>query len=411
MTMRALRYLVIMVAAAALAGCTWDTLEPPEPVPAERVLLMYDNLGDWFDADVVEAGKAVAAGALDGAERVVVYDRIGSGDEIYELVRDGSANYKKETLKKYATGENSSLDSETIARIVGDVRTLLPADHYGFAFGSHGLGWIPKSNKVPISRYSGVGAASGGEHPFAELWAERQNPLTRYFSGYGKLDVSEFVDGLNGFEWDFIILDDCFMSGVEPLYEMRTLADYIIASPTEIYMDGFPYGRVVRTVFSDWSETGFKQVGADFVDHYTNDVHKFPYGTIAVVKMAEMESLAVAVRRLNLRISELAPSVEGIQYYEGIGSPGHLFFDFDDYLNTTKAASMPAEYNIVKAQLARTVVYSGHTAKFYTDAFRYKGDVAIDHYSGLDVFIPYALTTSLFDAYRQTEWYKAVYAD
>ena len=402
------------------AGCSdWEPIDPPKPVPAERGFFMYDNIGSPFAGNVAAAGRAVAAGALDPGERVIVYHRMSSGNVIYELVRSTSLRegFEKMERKKYAPGENSSLDAATMARVVGDVRALFPEDpDWGFAFGSHGLGWIPKTNTVPISRRRD---ASGGvsHHPFDVLWAERENPRTRFFAsdrGH-KLDVSEFIDALDGeegdrWEWDFIVLDDCFMASVETLYDMRSLADYIIATPTEILIEGFPYDRVVVEVFGDWNEKGFIGVGEEYIDYYGGLSDDYACATVAVVKMAEMEDLAEAVEGLNLRSGELDPEAQKIQYLERLSNPGHVFYDLDDYLGAVKKETMPAEYNAFRAQLDRTVVYAGHTGKFYSD-FGGGGYVSVEHFSGLAVFIPWSRTASLFEMYRQTEWYKDVYSE
>jgi hypothetical protein len=377
---------------------------------------MYDNINDDgqrpFSGNVNAAGKAVAAGALDPDERVIVYERMSTGNVVYELVKDSSADrgFSRKERKKYAPGENSKLDAQTIAGVVGDIRTLFPeGPDWGFAFGSHGLGWIPKSNTVTISRKSGALPAVT-EHPFAELWAERENSPTRYFRGYGQnLDVSEFVDALDGWEWDFILLDDCFMASVEALYDMRSLADYIIASPTEIWVEGFPYDRVVQSVFGDWTETGFIEVAGQFVDYYERQRPDYACATVAVVKTAEMDALAETVRRLNLGFGELNPETQNIQSFERISTPSHVFYDLDHYLSTIRGGTMPAEYNAFRAQLDRTVVYCNSTKRFFS-IFDHGGYVDVKHFSGLAVFIPWSGTNPLMDMYRQTAWYEYVYA-
>ncbi len=410
-------FLPAIVAVLLLSGCSDEKpIPPPGPVPAERVFLMYDNIGSWFNGDVMEAGEAVAEGALGDDERVVVFhrnyrleDQTGSRSVIYELVKDTRQDdgYRKEIMKVYAAGVNAVLSAEVMAAVVGDIRAAIPADHYGFAFGSHGMGWVPASSTVQISR-KGDSQAAASKYPFAELWAERENPLTRYFSSdtRQRLDVSKFTDALDEWEWDFILLDDCFMASVEALYEMRDLSDYIIASPTEIMDTGFPYDRVVETIFTDWSEAGFKQMGAEYIDYYENN-SRAPYGTIAVVKTSELSPLAETIRRLNLNLNELT-SVDGIQYYEGMVRPGHVFFDIDDYLSTIRKEIVPTEYNAFKTQLEKTVIWNGHTNRFYSD-FGLKQSHYITDFSGLAVFIPWSGTASLQDMYRQTDWYKAVY--
>ncbi len=412
-----------------LAGCGWEPVPPPEAPPAERVLLMYDNIdnsnGLYFDQNVTAAGKAVANSALDPGERVVVFDRNfrmdsygGARSVIYELVKDASQRegFRREVLKVYNQNENADLSTGVIAAVVGDIRRAVPAPRYGFAFGSHGMGWIPRSSSATVSR-AGKAPVAVSQRPFAELWEERESPLTRYFRGYGKsLDVSEFIDGLDEWPWDFILLDDCFMASAETLYEMRTLADYFIASPTEIIIQGFPYDDVVSILFAGWErnlESSLTDVADAFVEAYRAGTMnpELPYATIAVVKASEMDALAESVGRLNLRVDEVT-STTGIQYYEGFSRPGHVFYDFDDYLSRVRGDAMPAEYQTFKAQLERTVIFKDHTGSFYSDFPQGFGGsvVPITHFSGLAIFIPWSQTAAWVSDYRQTEWYKAVYA-
>jgi hypothetical protein len=419
---------LLLAAAVSLTGCIPHDQPDPPVIKASRVFLMYDNIDNAYDNPFTEnvnaAGEAVAEGALDPDERVVVFHRNYRvpGETplyrsvIYELVKDAlGEGFNKRMWKIYAEGENASLDTETIAAVVGDVRSLIPADHYGFAFGSHGRGWIPKSNTVRIARQRGGGDTPSG-HPFAELLELPEDPQTRFLEGYGqKLDISEFIDALDGeqddrWKWDFILLDDCFMASVEALYEMRDLADYFIASPTEIMMTGFPYDRVVRRIFEDWSDLA--GVGADFVDAYeSGEMNVRRSATVSVVKSSELEGLAGAIRNFNLKLNELT-SVEGIQYYEGFATPAHVFYDLDDYLNTIRGSVMPAEYNAFRAQLDRTVIFRDHTETFYS-AFptTFGTTIPVTHYSGLNVFIPWSGTSAFISDYRQTEWYRDVYGE
>jgi hypothetical protein len=390
---------------------------------------MYDNIGSpYFGDDVAEAAQAVASGALRDGQRVVAYHRNYSDAEtgevrntIYELVRDDSAEggVARRVLMRYAVGENSSLNGENLNRVVGDARELVPADHYGFAFGSHGLGWVPKSNTYTPTRRGGNGQSY--EHPFAELWEPRENPRTRFFmsESFVKLDVSEFVAALDDWSWDFMILDDCFMSSIEALYDMRRLADYIVASPTEIMIPGFPYGRVVSTLFQSW-ESGLEASLAGVADAFVEDYRtgrsgtlyrSLPCATVAVVKMSELDALARSVRDIvqsGSLVSIADPVAAGIQVYEGYSRPAHIFYDLDDYI--ARATTNAALYTAFGAQLRRTVTFADHTDNFYSDYPSFSGSiVTVKHFSGLNAFIPWSGTTLFTADYQQTNWYKDIY--
>ncbi len=418
------KYLLAACVALSMTFCVIDTpVDPPDPRPADphpKTFLMYDNIGaQWFNSNVAAAGEAVASGALSlQKQRVVVFQRMTAGNIIYELVQDKSAKdgYSKKTLKQYARGENNDLKPQTIKNVVGDMRSLAPAEHFGLAFGSHGKGWIPKSCTVPIARRA---AGQSTSALFSELWAERENPLTRYLAGYGELiDIDEFADALDDFSegWDFILFDDCFMSSVEALYEIRHLADYFIASPTEIMLSGFPYDRVVNALFDviendgyDWVKN-FATVAEGFVEAYRLDemYPGYPCATVSVVKTSELDALAATVRNLSLP-HIYTGSVSSIQFYEGFVTPGHIFFDLDDYLQlASQNSSLLAAF---RAQLDRTVTFAGHTPTFYTDFPEHHGrQYPVTHFSGLSVFIPHSgAPLSLMPYYEATAWYKAVY--
>ncbi len=404
------KYLTAAGLVLALAGCVKDDTSKPKPTdPDGRVFLMYDNIGVWFDADVAEAAEAVAAGALTKEnQRVIVFHRQSTGSVIYELVQDKKAagGYRKEMVKAYARGENNDLSVETIRDVVADVRDYAPAKHYGLAFGSHGKGWIPKNNPSNLRR-------SIAPDPSAELWAEPENGLTRYlaYDWSSRIDIGEFADALDEWEWDFILFDDCFMTSVEALYEIRHLAEYFIGSPTEIMKEGFPYDRVTSRLFADWEddlELALKSVSKSFVDWYregNSDVH--PCATVAVVKTWELDDLAMSVRDIARSglWTNVDPSRTPVQYYEGMAS--HVFYDLDDYLRNGIAPTSD-QYRAFTAQLEKVVVFDDHTEMFYSD-YGVRTTHPINHYSGLNVFIPYVAWNSLIPAYRETQWYKYVY--
>ena len=115
---------------------------------AQNVLLLYDNIGEpYFTDNVTRAGRALGEASGDDLRVVVYHKREKGGNIIYELVRDARAKngFRKNTLKTYAADQNDSFSGATLTAVVGDMRGLVPGSNYGFAFGSHGMGWIPKS--------------------------------------------------------------------------------------------------------------------------------------------------------------------------------------------------------------------------------------------------------------------------
>ncbi|MDR2890838.1 MAG: hypothetical protein LBV18_04460 [Alistipes sp.] len=481
--MKKSKYLLACVAMAVLFLASCEKKPTPEPLPRidpdAKTFLMYDNIGSpWFEADVAEAGRAVAEGVLAKGHRVLVFHREYAQttgydycNVIYELVCAPRENggYLRRVLKNYGE-EMSSFDVETVAAVVGDMRTLAPANHYGLAFGSHGRGWIPKANDTGIGRRAPGGyhtpedgsapeggdamttGSEGGFDPdmFAPLWqipdspatrsgsaetsfGNPDTPATRYLSSDKNetMDVAEFADALDEWEWDFIIFDDCFMASVEAQYEIRHLADYFIASPTEIMIEGFPYDRVVRNLFKvepgDVEPNVVSGVGwgdlsalvADYVNYYKNHPLN-PYGTLSLVRTDRLESLARSVRAImespewaGMTNPATASTVEGddvgVQFYDGLRT--HVFYDLGDFVRKGGVDTESALYRDFEAALSDAVVYAGHTEFFYSNMYTNTSGVYIpvDWFSGLSTFIPWSGTAPLMPFYEETAWYRDAY--
>lgn len=359
-----------------------------------QVFLLYDNIGEpYFTNNVDLAGRALAAEASVGENRVVVFHkRERGGNIIYELVKDSTAKegFAKRTLKTYDPSENDTFTPLTLATVVGDIRTLVPAPAYGFAFGSHGMGWIPKS--VTIDGESTDGKVR----------------LKRYFTSDDdeRLDAAEFAGVMGRWAWDFIIFDDCYMASVEALYEMRTLARFFIASSAEILLDGFPYDRVIKTLIADWGDMA--GVAEGFVDYYRQSTD--PDATVSVIRTSELEPLAARVRDVlhSPGWRAVDPVATPVQFFEGLSA--HIFFDLDDYLHHGISPDS-AEYRAFAAQLQKTVVFKDATKTFTSDFGPEGRRYAVTSHSGLTSFIPWAGTEALTSYYRQTPWYGATYGN
>lgn len=369
---------------------------PPVVDGDPKTFIMYGNIDEpEYTDNIMALGRAVASGALVEGQRIVVYHEEWEGNAVFELVRDGSRQpgFRADTLKRYKRGEVKTLDPDDMRRIITDMRGFAPANHYGLAFGAHGNGWLLKN--------SGVSRLAG----YKELWERPKNPLTRsrFFQGGGQnMDVSEFVEAVGDMEWDFLLLDVCLMSSIEALWDMRGVADYIIASPTETLLEGFPYERVANILFDDWNDLA--GVARAYVDHYRN--LSDPYATVAIIRTSELQGLAQAVRDIRLDgCNDVDPYASNIQYYEG--RTNHVFWDLDHYMRHW--AQNPVLYGAFLDQLEKTVVFSDHT-DYFVSAWG-SGLFKIDHYSGISAFIPTARTEKLMPDYRNTGWYRAVFAD
>ncbi len=406
MNIKNLLQLVLLLTAVMLlpANGTAQTAET-------RVFLLYDNIGEpYFTNNVDEAGSAVAAQKAGNETRVLVFHkRDKGGNLIYELVKDASARkgFRKQTLKTYASGANDSFSPDTLAAVVGDMRAFAPATRYGFAFGSHGMGWIPKAITIDPK-------SPGGKNPAVQLLPEEQKTAAqpggraRYFTSDEdeRLDIAEFASAIGAWNWDFILFDDCYLGSVEALYEMRALANHFIVSSAEILLDGFRYEQVIKRIFADWNDLA--GIAKDFVDYYRESTD--PDATVSVVKTAELDALAACVKAIfrSPGWKSVNPGLNPIQFFDGLGS--HIFFDLDDYIRHGISPDS-AEYKAFAAQLQKTVVFKDATETFTSDFGKVGKRYPISNHSGLTSFIPWSGTEVLMPYYKQTAWYAAVYKE
>ena len=112
-----------------------------------------------------------------------------------------------------------------------------------------------------------------------------------------------------------------------------------------------------------------------------------------------MEALAELTHRISLP-SLTQEQIDNIQEYDGNyrnASWPHLFFDFEDYMSQE---ATPQQLEELKEQLSKTVIFKRNTPKLI--------NINIRKHSGLSVYIPQASMPKLNEAYKKTEWWKAV---
>lgn len=89
------------------------------------------------------------------------------------------------------------------------------SDYYALIIGVHGSGWLPSS----FSRSISPDASS--------LWSS--------------IGIRSLKQALSGKGIDLLVLDACFMGGLEVTYELRHCARHLVASPGYKVKDGYNY--------------------------------------------------------------------------------------------------------------------------------------------------------------------------
>jgi len=276
------------------------------------------------------------------------------------------------------------------------MQELFPANDYGLILWSHATGWLPKGE---FSKYQPYG------DKYTSLLNARQLnafdlPRVKSF-GDNRGNVME-IDALAEaipFHLSFIIFDACHMGGIEVAYALREKTDYLIASPTEIIADGFPYTQIVQPLFLPSPD--LKAVCNAYYNFYNEKAGMEKSGTIALYKTEGLSSLAVTVRSIfeanRTVLDQYVPTIKRLQCYDRL-SKSDLFFDFGHFVHDIATES---EYERFKLELDQVVVYKRATTKFFYIP------IDPDRYSGISTYIPNGLQSTR-DAYKATEWNRMV---
>ena len=369
---------------------------------ANHTLMFYffgTSLNRHFGTNIDDAKLAIEKGALGDNNRLI-YFRHRSAYEGYiaEVCFDKKTNKCFESIIEDKIAINDQhITTDFISTIINKLSSYAPAERYGLVMAGHGTAWIPREDDN--IKKSGVWRPLFIPAPGAEV--------TRHFGESNvKVNTSEIADGISGsdVDIDYILFDACFMSNIETIYELRNVANYIIASPCEIMGRGFPYERTLPYLFKN-NGTATDYVGAAesyykyYRDEYSSSSRS---GSIAVYNLSEVEALRDATKEI-VKSAREEYNTESLQTYEG--QPLHYFYDFGEWANVV--ATDNSALSAFNAQLNKTVIAKFTLDSFYT-AFGSYGTrpINLDVYSGVTTSAP---SETLNMLWKETAWYNSVW--
>lgn len=266
-----LRYTLLFAALffASVACCNIDDPDEHNITPP-RTLLVYmvsSNLGGNMNNNLNQMKTQASNEALRYGNLIVFYSSVNADKSVsgrlYRIKEGKNGEIIEEEVKNYTN--ISAIDPDFMRSVVQEVMQRYPAKGYGMILSSHGTSWMPNN--------------------FNELRSFGEENSKR-------MEIYDLAEALQSFRFDFLSFDACSMGGVECAYELRNVADFILASPSEILVYGFPYENVLPYYFADKAdiEEGLAAVAEGYNAFYQSYYH--PYGNIALVKTSELGELA-----------------------------------------------------------------------------------------------------------------------
>ncbi len=378
-----------------LSGCS-DSDEPmPDGSDVDKTLLIYmpwsSNLTSYFYQNIKDMEVSIEELGGLSKERVLVFISTTPTEASLFEIKCENGICQRADLKSYT---HLAFTTESgIAQILEDVISFAPAKRYSMIIGCHGMGWLPVNTSRVIK-------AKEKYH-----WDYIDVPLSRYFGGITpeyQTDISTLSDAIAdaGLKMEYILFDDCYMSSIEVAYELKDVADYLIASTCEVMAYGMPYATMGRHLLG---APDYKAVCDDYYDFYSNYAI-MPCGTLSVTDLSHIDDIANFMKEVNKSYVFDDNQRGMLQNLDGYNPT--IFYDFGDYINLLLEQNSAPESMVVEfTRLMDCLIpYKTNTEKFYTAS---RGPIKINSYSGITTSDP-SVSQRVSDKNR-TKWYNATH--
>lgn len=398
--------MILFAAVTLLVGCKKD--DSPAPDPTEQTLLMYlpwsGNLTSFLMTNIEDMKQVIAAGIPERCRVVVYFMSSPTEGRLFELYdRKGIVCEREfESYKGIAF-----TTTEGISEVLNDLKRHAPAKRYAMTIGSHGMAWLPANPTAAVS--AGAHQPLYAPMPEAEYWQQTDAnglPLTRWFGGTSaahRTDIATLAEALeeSDLHMEYILFDNCYMSSIEVAYELRAVADHLIASPCEIMNYGFPYAAVGRHMIGSPNYEAIVEGFVEFYEHYTYEGEEYPYGNIATIHCDEIDALAALMKQIN-QSSTTPINEKQVQSFDCLSQ--HRFFDLGDYV--AHYSTDEALKRAFAAQLERVIPAShrAYTPKFYSSGYIY----TLHAFSGISTSDP-SRNSYCDNEKKATAWWKATH--
>ena len=416
--MKKLFLLLQLVMLVVFASCSGEDPDPiPQPgVEVENTIFVYmpwsgvsdtdSGLYSFFLTNIQDIKSAIVNQGGLGNKRLMIFisTKVNKGALINVQYKNGSCVDDTVAIYNNKLAGLKLNSAEWITTLLKRVKQEAPAKHYSMIVGCHGMGWIPSK---PSTRRARLAAS-----PFRlDRDAGKAGPPTRWLGGDAyQTNISDFDKGIEDSgigKFQYILFDDCNMTGIEVAYELRNATHHIIGSPTEIMAYGMPY----KLLWNELSKVNpdYHSICNDFINFYSNYKYEgtpYPYGTISVIDCSQVEGMVNIMKEINAS-SSLSTVVESdLQSMDGYVPS--MFYDMGDYVRRI-VQNEPYLLTRFNNQLNLLVPEKGNTASYYT-AVRPGGGVVlpIRAYSGITISDPSSnpvVTRSL----NKNQYYKATH--
>ena len=377
-----IRFLFCALAMAlTLFSCKKAETEEIVVVKRPKTVLLYMVANNNLSYDAENSISRLQNGYIPAEEgNLLVYKHCAGMDPVLLHIKKGEeGTVVADTAYRFPPRVSATKSALTQALNV--TQALFPADSYGLILWSHGTGWIP-----PLASSS-----SAAQEQRSGSCPERTFGL----DGKVELEIRDLAQAIP-YKLSFMLMDACFMGGIETAYEVKDSVDYYIGSPAEILTESFPYHKIMQHIFK--STPDYAAVCKEYYDYYNAKTGSVRSATVALMDCSKLAEVAEVAKRVFDQYGESIASLDLslLQPYFR-GSSSKYFYDLKDLIDAIADASLSAEF---AAALERAVPYKASTPYFI--------ELPIRSFCGVSTYVPgNPADTKLADYYKQYKWNQA----
>ena len=377
-----IRFLFCALAMAlTLFSCKKAETEEIVVVKRPKTVLLYMVANNNLSYDAENSISRLQNGYIPAEEgNLLVYKHCAGMDPVLLHIKKGEeGTVVADTAYRFPPRVSATKSALTQALNV--TQALFPADSYGLILWSHGTGWIP-----PLASSS-----SAEQEQRSGSCPERTFGL----DGKVELEIRDLAQAIP-YKLSFMLMDACFMGGIETAYEVKDSVDYYIGSPAEILTESFPYHKIMQHIFK--STPDYAAVCKEYYDYYNAKTGSVRSATVALMDCSKLAEVAEVAKRVFDQYGERIASLDLslLQPYFR-GSSSKYFYDLKDLIDAIADASLSAEF---AAALERAVPYKAATPYFI--------ELPIRSFCGVSTYVPgNPADTKLADYYKQYKWNQA----
>ena len=376
-----IRFLFCALAMAlTLFSCKKAEKEEIVVVKRPKTVLLYMVANNNLSYDAENSISRLQNGYIPAEEgNLLVYKHCAGMDPVLLHIKKGEeGTVVADTAYRFPPRVSATKSALTQALNV--TQALFPADSYGLILWSHGTGWIP-----PLASSSSAAQEVSGSAP----------QRTFGLDGKVELEIRDLAQAIP-YKLSFMLMDACFMGGIETAYEVKDSVDYYIGSPAEILTESFPYHKIMQHIFK--STPDYAAVCKEYYDYYNAKSGAERSATVALMDCSKLAEVAEVAKRVFDQYGERIASLDLslLQPYFR-GSNSKYFYDLKDLVDAIADASLSAEFAVA---LERAVPYKAATPYFI--------ELPIRRFCGVSTYVPgNPADTKLADYYKQYKWNQA----